>query len=147
MRIHLIVIAILFIITAQAQAEDDPLKQLYAARSLKCHFSSGFITHWSANNPETSTANNDQEIQFDSIDIRNQSARVNGKPRVGDIKVIVNDVGISFIKTEQVVMDITTVFPAYGEDQDFIAVDTRHVSLLCRSLAEQYYGTCKIWQQ
>lgn len=146
MRLHIVVMAILVSFTALAHAEGDPTTQLHAARSLKCHFGPGTSTEWTGSKPKTSAARIDQDVQFASIDIKNQSARIIGNPGASDIKVFVSEVGISFLETAPAVFDITTVFPVYGKDHDFIAVDTRHVTSLGKSMAEQYYGTCKIGQ-
>ena len=146
MRLHILIMAILVTFTALAHAEGDPTTQLYAARSLKCHFGPGTSTEWTGSKPKTSPARMDHDVQFDSINIKSQSARIIGKQGAGDIKVSVSEVGISFLEIAPAVFDITTVFPVYGEDHDFIAVDTRHVTFSGKSMAEQYYGTCKIWQ-
>jgi hypothetical protein len=146
MRLHVIVIAVLVLFTALTHAEVDPTTQLHAARSLRCHFGPGTSTEWTGSKPKTSIARFDQDVQFDSIDIKNHSARIIGNLGASDIKVFVTEVGISFLETAPAVFDVTTVFPVYGEDHDFIAVDTRHVTSVGKAMAEQYYGICKISQ-
>lgn len=145
MRLHIIMMTALVLFTALAYGQDDPASRLHTARSLKCHFGSGTSMEWAGSKPKISSARFDQDVQFDSIDLKNQTARVIGNIGADDIKVLLTEVGISFLESAPTVLDITTVFAAYGVDHDFIAVDTRHV-LLFGAMAEQYYGTCKIWQ-
>jgi len=146
MRLHIIVMTALVLFTALAYGQDDPASRLHAARSLKCHFGLGTSTGWTGGKPKISSARFDQDIQFDSIDLKNQTARVIGNSGASDIRVLLTEVGISFLESAPAVLDITTVFAAYGVDHNFIAVDTRHAFLFGTTMAEQYYGTCKIWQ-
>ena len=132
--------------TMLAYAKDDPMSQLLAARSMKCHFDSGSSTTWTGSKPKTSTARFDQDVHFDSIDYKNQSARLIGNNGADDVKVFATVVGVSFIESAPAVVDLTTVFPIYGTSHDFIAVDTRHVMVSGASMAEQYYGSCQIMQ-
>lgn len=80
-----------------AYATDDPMSQLLAARSLKCHFGQGISTTWTGSKPKTSTAHFDQDVHFDSIDFKNQSARLIGNISAADVKVFATQVGVSFI--------------------------------------------------
>lgn len=146
MLFKLILIATIALSTMCAYAKDDPMSQLLAARSLKCHFGSGSSTTWTGSKPKTSTARFDQDVHFDSIDFKNQSARLIGNVGAGDVKVFATEVGVSFIDLAPAVVDLTTVFPRYGNNHDFIAVDTRHVMVSGASMAEQYYGSCQIMQ-
>jgi hypothetical protein len=129
-----------------AYAKDDPMSQLLAARSLKCHFGQGTSTTWPGSKAKTSTSRFDQDVHFDSIDFKNQSARLIGNIGAADVKVFATEVGVSFIDSAPAVVDLTTVFPIYGNGHDFIAVDTRHVMVSGASMAEQYYGSCQIMQ-
>lgn len=146
MRFRFILITTLALSTMMAYAKDDPISQLLAARSLKCHFGQGTSTIWLGSKPKTSTAQSGQDVYFDSIDIKNRSARLIGNIGAGDVKVFATEVGMSFVELEPAVVDLTTVFPIYGKDHDFIAVDTRHVMAPGASMAEQYYGSCQVLQ-
>jgi len=140
-----ILITILALNTLIAYGTDDPMSQLLATRSLKCHFGQGTSTTWKGSKPSISSAQFDQDVYFDSIDIKNQSARLIGNIGAGDVKVFATQVGMSFLESEPAVVDLTTVFPIYGNNHDFVAVDTRHV-MTGASMAEQYYGSCQIMQ-
>lgn len=146
MRFGFILITIIALSTVLAYAKDDPMTQLLSARSLKCHFGQGTSTTWSGSKPKTLTARFDQDIHYDSIDFKNQSARLIGNIGAGNVKVFATDLGVSFIESASAVADLTTVFPIYGNGRDFIAVDTRHVMVSGASMAEQYYGSCQIMQ-
>lgn len=129
-----------------AQAADDAKAQLAAARSLKCHFGQGTEAKWKDNKPTVGSASFDEDVQFDSIDLGKQSARVIGNVGTGDVRVLNTAVGLSFLDTAPAVLDITTVFAVYTENKEFPAVDSRHVSYLGTAMAEQFYGTCKVWK-
>jgi hypothetical protein len=64
----------------------------------------------------------------------------------GDAKVLPARVGLSFIQLAPDVIDLTTVFPIYGKNHDFIAVETRHGMASGASMDEQYYGSCQVLQ-
>ncbi|HEY8857207.1 MAG TPA: hypothetical protein VIM43_07620 [Rugosibacter sp.] len=146
MQLRFILITTLALISMLAYGKDDPMSQLLAASSLKCHFGQGTSTMWPSSKPKTSTAHFGQDVHFDAIDIKNQSARLIGNVGAGDVKVFATEVGVSFIESAPAVIDLTTVFPIYGKDHDFIAVDTRHAMYSGATMAEQYYGLCQVLQ-
>jgi hypothetical protein len=129
-----------------AYAKDDPILQLFAARNLNCHFGPGTSTAWPGSKPKPSTAHFGQDVHVALIDIKNQSARVIGQFGADDVKVLPARVGLSFMELAPAFVDLTTVFPIYGNDHDFIAVYTRHEVVSGRSMAEQYYGSCQVLQ-
>ncbi|MDD5324605.1 MAG: hypothetical protein PHR71_04735 [Polaromonas sp.] len=131
-----------------AYGKDDPMSKLLAARSLKCHFGQGVETTWPNGKPKTTTAHagTDLDVNFDSIDILNQSARMIGNIGASDVKVSATQVGVSFVQSAPSVVDLTTVFPIYGNNHNFIAVDTRHVMIPGAAMAEQFYGSCQVLQ-
>lgn len=137
MLFRFILISIVALNTTIAYGVDDPMSLLLAARSLKCHFGGGTSTTWQGSKSKTSSAHFGQDVHFDSIDIKNQSARLVGNIGAGDVKVFATQVGVSFVESEPAVVDLTTVFPIYGNNHDFIAVDTRHVMVSGASMAEQ----------
>lgn len=143
---HILALMLFAFSVASANAENDAKAQLTAARSLKCHFGPGTEAQWKGNKPAVSPARFDEDIQFDSIDLGKQSARVIGNGGAGDVRVLNTEVGLSFLETAPAVLDITTVFAVYTENNEFPAVDSRHVNYLGTAMAEQFYGTCKVWQ-
>lgn len=134
------------IFSLNAFGEDEASSRLYAAHSLKCKFSEGIGTTWDGLKQKISSQRNDDIVQFDSIDINKHSARVIGNLAAGDVSVISNEVGLTFIEIKPLVLSITTVFSANSVNTEFISVDTRHVNVFGTPMAEQYYGSCKIWQ-
>ena len=125
---------------------DDAASRLSAARSLKCQFGPGTGTEWASGSPKTSAARFDTEITFDAIDSKRGTARLIGNIGAGDVRVTSSPVGISFMEIQPAVVDVTTVFSAYDKSGNFIAVDTRHVNASGVPMAEQFFGTCKVWQ-
>jgi hypothetical protein len=146
MQFGFILIATLALNSMPTFAKDDPLSQLFAARSLKCHFDQGSRTIWPGSKPKTSTAHFGQDVHFDATDIKYQSARVIGNIGARDVKVLPARLGLSFMELAPAVVDLTTVFPIYGKGHDFIAVDTRHGMVSGAPMAEQYSGSCQVLQ-
>jgi hypothetical protein len=140
-----LLVALISISLTPAQAADDAAAQLVAARSLKCHFGPGTGTQWRDNKPAIRSARFDEDIQFDSIDLGKASARVIGNVGASDVRVLNTPVGLPFLDTQPAVFDITTVFAVYTKNNEFPAVDSRHVMVLGAAMAQQYYGTCKVW--
>lgn len=139
-------VALIAFSLTSTQAADDAKAQLAAARSLKCHFGPGTEAQWKGNKPSVGSARFDEDVRFDAIDLGKQSARVIGNTGAGDIRVLNTAVGLSFLDTEPAVLDVTTVFAIYAANNEFPAVDSRHVLFLGTALAEQFYGTCKVSQ-
>ena len=148
MLLRFILTTTLALSTMIAYGKDDPMLQLLAARSLKCRFVQGVETTWPNGRPKTTTAHagTDLDVNLDSIDILNQSARMIGNNGASDVKVFATQVGVSFIDSAPAVVDLTTMFPIYGTGHDFIAVDTRHVMVSGAAMAEQFYGSCQVLQ-
>ena len=144
MRFRFLLLAALALSTAFAYGKEDPISQLFSARSLKCHFDNGTSTMWPGSKPKTSAAHLGQDVHFEAIDIKYQSARVIGNSGARDVKVFPARAGLSFIEMAPDAVELTTVFPVRGKDRDFIAIDTRHVMASGAAIGEQYYGSCQI---
>jgi hypothetical protein len=135
--------------TVQTLADDSPTNRLLNARRLKCHFNQGIGTKWIESKPKTSPADIDEEILYDSIDIKDLSAReIMGNESPRDVKLLVNETGIHFLEMDKSVvlaaLYITTVFPVLANNDEFLTVETRHVTVTGIPFIEQYFGTCKI---
>lgn len=145
-NLYALLVALIALSLTSAQAADNAAAQLVAARSLKCHFGPGTEAQWKGNEPAVRSTRFDEDIQFDSIDLRKESARVIGSAGASDVRVLNTAVGLSFLETAPAVLDITTVFAVSTNNNEFPAVDSRHVMVLGKTMAEQFYGTCKVWQ-
>jgi hypothetical protein len=146
MRSKFFLITALVLSATLAYGKDDPISKLFSARSLKCHFGQGTRTVWLGGKPKTSPSNFGEDVHFDAIDIKYQSARVIGSIGARDVKVLPARMGLSFIELAPAAVDLTSVFAVYAKDHDFIAVDTRHEMVSGASIAEQYYGSCQLVQ-
>ncbi|MGA7948569.1 MAG: hypothetical protein WCA45_00195 [Thiobacillaceae bacterium] len=146
MRFRFFLITALALCVTLAYGKDNPISQLFAARSLNCHFDPGTRTVWLGSKPKTSATHSGQDVHFDAIDIKSQSARVIAKSGAGDVKVLPARAGLSFIELAPDAIHLTTVFPIYGKAHDFIAVDTRHEIVSGAPMDEEYYGSCQIFQ-
>lgn len=143
---HVLALMIFAFSMTLAQAADDAKAQLAAAQSIKCRFGPGTEAKWNNKEPVIGSSRFDEDVQFDSIDLGKQSARIIGNSSAGDVIVLNSGVGLSFLETAIAVVDITTVFATYTGNHEFPAVESRHVNLFGKAMAEQFYGTCKIWQ-
>ncbi|MGO9444601.1 MAG: hypothetical protein ACLPXB_07460 [Thiobacillaceae bacterium] len=144
MRLRFVLITALALSSMHAYAMEDPILQLITARNLKCHFGPGTSTLWLGGRQRSSTTHGGQDFHLALIDIRNQSARVIGSMGARDIKVLPARVGLSFVELTPSFVDLTTVFPIYGKEHDFLAVYTRHEMASGASMAKQYYGSCQV---
>ena len=85
---------------------------------------------------------------FDSIDLKNKTARIIGNEGADNVTVLLTLSGITFIEiTGADNITITTVFPFYikGTNQ-FAGVHSRYMNLMFEPLPSQFHGTCKIWE-
>ncbi len=146
MRLRSFFLATLALSTAFAHGNDNPMSQLFSARSLKCHFDHGTSATWMGSKPKPSPVRAGPELHFDAIDIKYQSARVIGNAGARDVKVFPARAGLSFIEMAPNAVDITTVFSIYGKDHEFIAIDTRHELVSGVAIGTQYYGSCQLVQ-
>ena len=126
-------------------AADDAGARLTNAQSLKCHFGPATIAKWKDNETNISSAEYDADVQFDSIDLGKSTARIIGKVAAGDVTATISGIGLTFVEAATAVVDTTTVFATYTDNHEFPAVESRH-ALFGQAMAEQFYGTCKIWQ-
>jgi hypothetical protein len=146
MQFRFILITVFALSGTLAYGKDDPISQLFGAHTLKCHFDQGTSTVWPGGKPRTASAHPGQDVRFDGIDIKFQSARVIASSGARDVKVLPARMGLSFIELAPALVDLTTVFAIYGKDHELIAVDTRHEMVSGASTATQYYGSCQVLQ-
>ena len=145
MRFVFVSITIITVFAATAHAEDNPVTQLHAVRSLKCHFGSGTAAKWTSSTPKTITAYSNEDILIDSIDLKENSALMRSDTTSVASRIMINQFELSFIASDAGVLAITNVFPIYSDSQEFIAIYTRHVLAAGIVTSEQYFGTCKTW--
>jgi hypothetical protein len=146
MSLRIIVMTALAMFTALAQGEGDPASQLRTSRSLKCHFGPGTVTLWTGNNPVVSPAPHNEDVRFDSIDLKIRTARVTRNSGAAEISALPTAVGMSLIESNPTTVTTTTVFASFGADSEFLAVDSRQVLFVATATVEQYYGNCKTLQ-
>lgn len=144
MRFQIISITILALFTAVGYAKDNPVSELHAVRSLKCHFGSGTAAKWTSSTPKTIPAYSNEDIIIDSIDLKKHSARMSSKTVTVTSRILINKFEVSFLDSEAGVLMATTVFPIYSDSHDFIAIYTRHLLASGIVTSEQYFGTCMV---
>lgn len=122
-------------------------KTLIGSRSLKCEFLVGVSTTWDTGKPVSEKATMSGAMVFDSIDHKNNSARLIGNIGASDLMTIATAESITFLEvTDSGNVTITTVFPEFvGKGRKFIGVHTRHVSAN-GPIPSQYHGACETWQ-
>ena len=148
MRAFFLASVVLLLVAEGTQAQNSAAIALSNARSLRCHFTSGIATQWKNGKADTASAKNEQTVQFDSIDLRANKARLIGNLAAVDVSARMTPVGITFVETSPAIFATTTVFAAFAGDREFLAVDTRHGLLpgTAITFAEQYPGTCAVWE-
>ena len=143
MRIGILVLIGAFAVSTFAA--DTSTNGLIAAKTLKCWIRAGFGTTWKDGVPSTSSATYSSDpFFFDSINLKQGTARVIGQAGASDVKVVKSSVGITFVETAGAIITFTTVFFSGPKPDEYTVVDSRHASYLGTQLAEQYYGTCKV---
>jgi hypothetical protein len=131
-----------------AAAQDDTLRTLFSAKSLKCQFGPGSFGEWAGPKVAVQQARFDVALHFDSIDAKTGKARMIGNQGATDVAVPVSLSGVTFIEqTGSGNMVFTTVFPEMvpGTDE-FYAVTSRHMTLPGGPLPSQYHGKCRVWE-
>lgn len=144
-RVALILLFVLLGFLTTAYAQEDVMKNLLSSKSLKCTFQNGSIANWKDGKLKIETDRIAAPIHFDSIDLKNKTARGIGNQGASDEKLIITASGITFIElTGFGNLVFTTVFPYLNKEGDFIAVTSRHMDLV-GPLPSQYHGACKKW--
>jgi hypothetical protein len=133
-------------IAAQVDAEGaDTFEQLLRARSMKCLFHDGSLGDFQKGKLEVKKLREEMTIDFDAIDLKAGTARSLGENGASNETVLATPTGLTFIeKTGSGNVVVTTVFATKRTSQDFIAVMSRHMSMLGTVVPSQYYGTCRV---
>jgi len=128
-------------------------KHFFKAKSFKCTFENGYFARWENGHLESKVLKENLTLIFDSINLKNKTARLIGNQGTSDISANKTFGGITFVEITSVGSFITTTIyiPTKLVDKDvtafvFLAVHSRHiVPFLGEPLSSQYYGKCKIW--
>jgi len=136
--------------SGMAQDDEMAFKTLVNVRSLKCDFSDGYIGKWEKGKIKIEPGKLGTPLHYDSIDLKEQKARIISNQGSADVSVITTLTGLTFIEITPIGnISITTVFADYKEgSRDFIAVLSRHMKLFPSKviLPSQYHGICKVWE-
>ncbi|MBM3253435.1 MAG: hypothetical protein FJZ16_04210 [Candidatus Omnitrophica bacterium] len=143
---------LVFCLSTISIAEENPFKELLGAKTIKCYWGKGINANWEKGkleietNVEWNPKKEESYSIYDSIDIKNGTARLIGNQGATDVTVLSNAGGITFIEDIFASgFSIITVFPKYEENSNkFLAVMTRHMNFMGRPLPQQYYGTAEI---
>lgn len=148
-------------IAGNAQERDDARTQLLRASSIRCQFQEGTKAAWEGGSLNIETAEEKEEVTFDSIDPESGTARLIAERGAADVRVMRTKVGFTFLDvTDAGNPVITTVFAFVvpGRQSRYIAVDSHHMgwpasfpwpeseSDTAPVFALQYHGTCEILQ-
>ena len=124
--------------------ETAAFERLLATSSLRCTFTVGRSVDWDSGKPKVSSDKLGNELVFDAINVRAQTARFIGNIGATDVVALITATGLTLIEeTPTGNYQFTTVFASYADGtKDFIAVHSRHADLL-GPLPSQFHGTCK----
>jgi hypothetical protein len=122
--------------------------ELITATTIKCQIGKGMFTVWDKNGPSMkastwSKSKEDSTLIFDSIDLKNGTARLIGSGST-DVQAIKISKGITFAEYTGGGINILTVFSKpLTNTQQYPMVYSRHLTLI-DPMTSQYNGTCKI---
>ena len=133
--------------------EADAFAALVKAKTLKCYLGKGSAANWDAGDVEIkmvkeySKKQEDCIMIFDSIDLKNDKARLIGNQGSTDVMAFATVGGVTFI--EQAgggSVFVTTIFPKYKKgSNELLFVHSRHFAgFVSGPMPSQYYGTCRI---
>jgi hypothetical protein len=150
-------IIILFLINCNICSGENAFERLMKAKSVRCNLKDGYSAVWKdgdikMNKGKFSDDEKDSILIYDSISIKNSSARVIGNQSSADVVVLATQTGLTFIeKTPVGYHMIMTVFPYYKRGtNEFVCVYSRHFGSMSQlrlgPMPSQWHGTCKIWE-
>jgi hypothetical protein len=125
-------------------ASEERVDRLIAAKSLKCQFTFGAAGKWKGDKIKIEKVSDDWTMYFDSIDLKNNKARLIGSVGATDVTAIPSLQGIHFLEqTDSGNIMLTTVF--FDNEKgiaNYIAVTSRHIALFGSApMPQQYHGT------
>lgn len=138
---QLFVLILVMLCSISAFAEENPLDKI---TSLTCEFPITSVNDWKEETPAP-VIKKDQKLvfQLDSIDVAKSTAKIVGKGKAQDLKVITTPESLHFLEEmPSGILNLTTVFNAPTKDGRFKAVHSRHVKI-GDPLPSQAYGFCK----
>lgn len=127
----------------------EALNQLKEVQSLKCTFGKGYSAAYEGPNFSMKEISDEFGFVFDSIDLKNRTARIIGNVGAADVVAFLTNGGLQFLE-ETAVGNImfTTVFPHFKvKPIEFTAVTSRHLTLDFLNpvpFPSQRHGTCRI---
>lgn len=143
------ILMLLLVCGAAADAADDPASRLKAARSLRCTFTSEVAT-WVRSGHRTIEQTKERSIvTYDNIDLAKGTARIVAEGfggGAGDLTVWWEQWGSLWLveRTPSGNLVTTTVYPMYAEGTgEFVVLESRQSTTGAIVLGEQTYGTCK----
>jgi hypothetical protein len=136
---------VLWCSNAYAETEENiAFTSLTGSRSLKCTYTLASNTRWKGRGVQVKSVNEGMIVSFDSINYEHRTATVRRNQLTSDVQVLPTASGISFLElTPSGSVIITTVFPAFADDEKFTAVMSRHVLMMGDPVPSQWHGTCK----
>lgn len=136
-------IVLFAILNPSFAVEEAAFHELINSRSLRCAFGPGTSTDWESGKAVTENSEFDTTVQFDSIDLKAGSARFIANMGSSDVRVEAGPYGLTFIERPLGGLSVTTVFADKSpHTHTYIAVMSRHMTLLGPLLVSQYHGMC-----
>jgi hypothetical protein len=130
---------------AQTVAEDEAIRALSEARSLKCSFPWYSSADWDADEPKMKSDGQEFAFHIDGIDRTKRSARIIGNAGAEDLAATWGTHSISFIERVPVgSVNLTTVYAWRNKAGGFKAMHSRHTAIGGPS-PSQNYGYCQFW--
>lgn len=144
-------------VAGSAQEQGDARTQLFQATSIRCQFEEGTKATYDDGRVNIETAEEEEEVTFDSIDPESGTARLIADMGATDVRVMRTEVGLTFLDVTDAGNPVTTTVFAFvvpGDRSRYIAVDSHHMGWpatwswpepdTAPVFALQYHGTCEI---
>lgn len=142
-----VLLALSVTLSESVYSADEAFDTLVNARSLKCVFDVAATGRWKEGKLSVETGRDDLTLNFDSIDLKAQKARMIGNQAADDVVVLTSKRGITFLEETPIGnFTFTTVFFRYNAAKDFIAVTSRHMDFILGVTISQLYGSCQIYR-
>jgi hypothetical protein len=101
---------------------------------------------WSSGKPRVKNDTFNLTIYYDSIDVKKRTARAIGRQSTSNTALYMTPLGLTFVEQAGTGnISIATVFSDYRKGgKEYMAVYSRHVSIIGSPTPSQYHGSCEL---
>lgn len=153
MKFFTFFLSFFLLVPISVYADDQNKEILFTAKSFKCSWGPGAFTLWEGEEFNIKIVEGMGDLFFDSIDWKENKARLTGGRGSGDVIIIRHNKVLHLVEaTGFGGMNTTSIFANSvlgshsGPENIFLAVHSRHITTFTNDpMLSQYYGKCEIW--